>query len=241
VRVGSTNPLDQLRHGRAQRPPAKGGPQKFASKTFGEGASLRDQGDQAGGPSTTLCTIHPASMNGAIEVGEVTSTSATIENRRLSAPGRATRTRRGPRSGLDAVRVATAGNAPPPPAASRPALHGKARIAPCPSAPGPAPAPIGGGGHHGVRIPSSIAKPPRRWRCPPQRPSTTGTATASRMRADVCRGLRMPMPLPIGEAERPSPAAQPNVDEPPCEGRGRRSCRGRTHEAFVDELPRPGA
>jgi plastocyanin len=66
VRVGSTirwTNYDTVEHNVT----SEGGPQKFASKTFGEGASF-DVKVSRPGVIHYLCTIHPASMNGTIEV-----------------------------------------------------------------------------------------------------------------------------------------------------------------------------
>jgi plastocyanin len=46
---------------------SEGGPQKFASKNFGEGATFAIRATKPG-VIHYLCTIHPASMNGTIEV-----------------------------------------------------------------------------------------------------------------------------------------------------------------------------
>jgi plastocyanin len=66
VRVGSTirwTNYDTVGHNVT----SEGGPQKFASKTFGEGASFEVKATRPG-VIHYLCTIHPASMNGTIEV-----------------------------------------------------------------------------------------------------------------------------------------------------------------------------
>jgi plastocyanin len=66
VRVGSTirwTNYDAVQHNVT----SEGGPQKFASKTFGEGASFQITANRPG-VIHYLCTIHPASMNGTIEV-----------------------------------------------------------------------------------------------------------------------------------------------------------------------------
>ena len=66
VRVGSTirwTNYDAVEHNVT----SEGGPQKFASKTFGEGASFEIKATRPG-IIHYLCTIHPASMNGTIEV-----------------------------------------------------------------------------------------------------------------------------------------------------------------------------
>jgi len=46
---------------------SENGPQKFASKTFGEGETFEIKATRPG-VIHYLCTIHPASMNGSIEV-----------------------------------------------------------------------------------------------------------------------------------------------------------------------------
>ena len=46
---------------------SKGGPIKFASKNFGEGGTFEVKATKPG-VIHYLCTIHPTSMNGAIEV-----------------------------------------------------------------------------------------------------------------------------------------------------------------------------
>jgi plastocyanin len=66
VRVGSTirwTNHDPVEHNVT----SEGGPQKFASKTFAEGASFAITASRPG-LIHYLCTIHPASMNGTIEV-----------------------------------------------------------------------------------------------------------------------------------------------------------------------------
>ena len=66
VRAGSTvrwTNFDSVEHNVT----SEGGPQKFASKTFGEGESFEIKATRPG-TIHYLCTIHPASMNGAIEV-----------------------------------------------------------------------------------------------------------------------------------------------------------------------------
>ena len=66
VKVGSTirwTNYDAVEHNVT----SEGGPQKFASKTFGEGESFEIKATRPG-TIHYLCTIHPASMNGAIEV-----------------------------------------------------------------------------------------------------------------------------------------------------------------------------
>ena len=66
VRVGSTirwTNYDAVEHNVT----SEGGPQKLASKTFGEGASFEIKASRPG-VIHYLCTIHPASMNGTIEV-----------------------------------------------------------------------------------------------------------------------------------------------------------------------------
>jgi plastocyanin len=66
VRVGSTirwTNYDSVEHDVT----SQDGPQKFASKTFGEGASFAITATKPG-VIHYLCTIHPASMNGTIEV-----------------------------------------------------------------------------------------------------------------------------------------------------------------------------
>jgi plastocyanin len=66
VKVGSTikwTNYDPVEHNVT----SEGGPQKFASKTFGEGASFEIKASKPG-VIHYLCTIHPTSMNGTIEV-----------------------------------------------------------------------------------------------------------------------------------------------------------------------------
>jgi plastocyanin len=66
VKVGSTikwTDYDPVEHNVT----SKSGPLKFASKTFGEGASFEVKATKAG-TIHYLCTIHPATMNGTIEV-----------------------------------------------------------------------------------------------------------------------------------------------------------------------------
>jgi plastocyanin len=66
VKVGSTirwTNYDAVEHNVR----SEGGPQKFASKTFGEGESFEIKATRPG-TIHYLCTIHPASMNGTIEV-----------------------------------------------------------------------------------------------------------------------------------------------------------------------------
>jgi plastocyanin len=66
VRVGSTirwTNYDTVEHNVT----SEGGPQRFASKNFGEGASFEVRASRPG-VIHYLCTIHPASMNGTIEV-----------------------------------------------------------------------------------------------------------------------------------------------------------------------------
>jgi plastocyanin len=66
VRVGSTirwTNYDSVEHNVT----SEGGPEKFASKNFGEGASFEIKATTPG-VIHYLCTIHPASMNGTIEV-----------------------------------------------------------------------------------------------------------------------------------------------------------------------------
>jgi plastocyanin len=66
VKVGSTirwTDYDSVEHNVT----SDGGPQKFASKNFGEGESFEIKATRPG-TIHYLCTIHPASMNGAIEV-----------------------------------------------------------------------------------------------------------------------------------------------------------------------------
>jgi plastocyanin len=66
VRVGSTimwTNLDSVEHNVT----SEGGPQKFASGTFGEGKSFQIKALKPG-VIHYECTIHPVSMNGTIEV-----------------------------------------------------------------------------------------------------------------------------------------------------------------------------
>jgi plastocyanin len=66
VRVGSTirwTNYDAVEHNVT----SEGGPQKFASKNLGEGATFAIRAEEPG-VIHYLCTIHPASMNGTIEV-----------------------------------------------------------------------------------------------------------------------------------------------------------------------------
>jgi len=66
VKVGSTikwTNYDSIEHNVT----SLGGPQKFASKVFGEGASFQITATKPG-VIHYECTIHPASMNGTIEV-----------------------------------------------------------------------------------------------------------------------------------------------------------------------------
>jgi plastocyanin len=66
VKVGSTirwTDYDSVEHNVT----SEGGPQKFASKTFGEGETFEIKATRPG-VIHYLCTIHPASMNGSIEV-----------------------------------------------------------------------------------------------------------------------------------------------------------------------------
>lgn len=66
VKVGSTlkwTNYDTVEHNVT----SKGGPVKFASKNFGEGATFEVKASKAG-TIHYLCTIHPTTMNGAIEV-----------------------------------------------------------------------------------------------------------------------------------------------------------------------------
>jgi plastocyanin len=66
VKVGSTikwTNYDSVEHNVT----SESGPQKFASKTFGESASFEVKVTEPG-LIHYLCTIHPASMNGTIEV-----------------------------------------------------------------------------------------------------------------------------------------------------------------------------
>ena len=66
VRVGSTirwTNYDSVAHNVTSR----GGPQQFASKNFGEGATFEVKATRAG-LIHYLCTNHPTTMNGTIEV-----------------------------------------------------------------------------------------------------------------------------------------------------------------------------
>jgi len=66
VKVGSTmswTNYDAVEHNVT----SAGGSQKFASKTLGESASFSIKAERPG-LIHYLCTIHPASMNGTIEV-----------------------------------------------------------------------------------------------------------------------------------------------------------------------------
>jgi plastocyanin len=66
VKVGSTirwTNFDSIEHNVT----SEGGPQKFASKTFGENATFEIKANKPG-VIHYQCTIHPASMNGTIEV-----------------------------------------------------------------------------------------------------------------------------------------------------------------------------
>ncbi len=66
VKVGSTirwTNYDSVEHDVT----STSGPQKFASKTFGEGSTFEIKATKPG-VIHYLCTIHPASMNGTIEV-----------------------------------------------------------------------------------------------------------------------------------------------------------------------------
>jgi plastocyanin len=66
VKVGSTikwTNFDNVEHNVTSR----GGSQKFASKNFGEGATFEIKA-QKPGVIHYLCTLHPASMNGTIEI-----------------------------------------------------------------------------------------------------------------------------------------------------------------------------
>jgi plastocyanin len=66
VKVGSTikwTNYDSVEHNVT----SQGGPQQFASKDFGEGAGYEIKATRPG-VIHYLCTIHPASMNGTIEV-----------------------------------------------------------------------------------------------------------------------------------------------------------------------------
>lgn len=66
VRVGSTirwTNYDPVEHNVT----SDGGPQRFASKNFGEGATFELKANRPG-LIRYLCTIHPTTMNGTIEV-----------------------------------------------------------------------------------------------------------------------------------------------------------------------------
>jgi|HubBroStandDraft_2_1064218.scaffolds.fasta_scaffold89224_3 plastocyanin len=66
VKVGSTikwTNYDSVEHNVT----SEGGPQKFASKDFGEGGTYEIKANEPG-IIHYECTIHPASMNGTIEV-----------------------------------------------------------------------------------------------------------------------------------------------------------------------------
>jgi plastocyanin len=66
VKVGSTikwTNYDSVEHNVT----SEGGPQKFASKDFGEGGTFEIKANKPG-VIHYQCTIHPASMNGTIEV-----------------------------------------------------------------------------------------------------------------------------------------------------------------------------
>jgi plastocyanin len=66
VKVGSTlkwTNYDSVEHNVT----SEGGPQKFASKTFGEGATFEVKLNKPG-VIHYECTIHPTTMNGTIEV-----------------------------------------------------------------------------------------------------------------------------------------------------------------------------
>jgi len=66
VKVGSTikwTNYDSVEHNVT----SQGGPQQFGSKDFGEGGTFEIQATRPG-VIHYLCTIHPASMNGTIEV-----------------------------------------------------------------------------------------------------------------------------------------------------------------------------
>ncbi|HEY4451658.1 MAG TPA: plastocyanin/azurin family copper-binding protein [Solirubrobacteraceae bacterium] len=66
VRVGSTiswKNFDAIEHNVT----SEGGPQKFASKNFGEGTAFEIKAERPG-VLHYECTIHPTSMNGTIEV-----------------------------------------------------------------------------------------------------------------------------------------------------------------------------
>lgn len=66
VRVGSTiswKNFDAIEHNVT----SEGGPQRFASKNFGEGAGFEVKAERPG-VLHYECTIHPTSMNGTIEI-----------------------------------------------------------------------------------------------------------------------------------------------------------------------------
>jgi plastocyanin len=66
VKVGSTvewTNFDEIAHNVT----SEGGPQKFASKDFGGGGTFKVKATKPG-VINYECTIHPASMNGTIEV-----------------------------------------------------------------------------------------------------------------------------------------------------------------------------
>lgn len=66
VKVGSTikwTNFDSVEHNVT----SKGGPQTFASKNFGEGGSFEVKVTKPG-IIHYVCTIHPTTMNGSIEV-----------------------------------------------------------------------------------------------------------------------------------------------------------------------------
>ena len=66
VKVGSTikwTNYDPVEHNVT----SEGGPAEFASKNFGEGGTFKIKAHQAG-RDPLRCTIHPATMNGTIEV-----------------------------------------------------------------------------------------------------------------------------------------------------------------------------
>ena len=66
VRVGSTitwTSYDSVEHNVT----SQGGPERFASKNFGEGAKFTIRASRPG-VIHYLCTIHPTTMNGTIEV-----------------------------------------------------------------------------------------------------------------------------------------------------------------------------
>jgi plastocyanin len=66
VRVGSTiswRNFDAIEHNVT----SEGGPQRFASKNFGEGAGFEIKAERPG-VLHYECTIHPTSMNGTIEI-----------------------------------------------------------------------------------------------------------------------------------------------------------------------------